>query len=532
MNKQSPGRSTMNKNQVSDSNEEKSSCPICFKNYTVSQIEAHVNRCLFLSSGSTSNEKKTAVGGLSFQEKRHHEEIDCTYSPKKLKEENVESVYPSCSQNVVTKSAQLEGSVPLAEQMRPSSFQEYIGQAHVLGQNTILRSLLDNNEVPSMILWGPPGCGKTSLAHIISKQCQSRSTQSFRFVKLSATMAGVNDVKEAVKIAKNELASFKRRTILFMDEIHRFNKLQQDIFLPHVESGCIVLIGATTENPSFSLNSALLSRCRVFVLEKLAAPDIIQILTSAAKRLDLAVVSGSEPIQSPLSIDKESIDWLADMCDGDARIALNSLHMALKTCSGQSKPVRITLKDIEEGIKRSHLLYDRKGEEHYNVISAMHKSIRASDDNAALYWLARMLEGGEDPVYIARRLVVCASEDVGLEDPNALTLAMSAMQACKLIGMPECGLFLAHIATYLSRAPKSREVYNALAEAKRCVRDHKGPLPSVPLHLRNAPTKLMKQLGYGAGYNMRDRLSSNLSYMPPGMEHLDFFGKSDTKKQQ
>ncbi|XP_054261829.1 ATPase WRNIP1-like isoform X1 [Macrosteles quadrilineatus] len=504
-----------------------SKCPICSKTFPFSQIEGHVNRCLFLNSvndGTSYKEPQT--------DKRKTNEEESVQSKKFCKNKEL-SNDPFTSVSAKEKGKELsskmptitlEGTAPLAEQMRPSSFEDYIGQGHVLGSTSLLRTLLNQNEIPSMILWGPPGCGKTSLAHIISKQCQSISKTQYRFVKLSATMAGVNDVKEAVKIAKNEFTNFKRQTILFMDEIHRFNKLQQDIFLPHIENGCIVLIGATTENPSFSLNSALLSRCRVFVLEKLASDDIINILTSAAQRMNICISSEAKDCNnSQLCIDLESLEWLAGMCDGDARIALNSLQMAVKTGTQTNEPTRITLENIQEGIKRSHLLYDKKGEEHYNIISALHKSIRASDENASLYWLARMLEGGEDPIFIARRLVVCASEDIGMEDPHALTMAMSAMQACQLIGLPECGLFLAHISTYLARAPKSRVVYDAFNAAKQCVRNHKGALPSVPLHLRNAPTKLMKQLGYGTGYNMRDKSSSNLTYMPEGMENVTFF---------
>nr|CAD7593218.1 unnamed protein product [Timema genevievae] len=320
-------------------------------------------------------------------------------------------------------------TVPLAEQMRPVDLTCFVGQNHVLGQDKVLRTLLQKQDIPSMILWGPPGCGKTTLAHIIAKQCRGGAGR-VRFVKLSATMSGVNEIKEAVKVAKNELG-FKRRTILFMDEIHRFNKLQQDIFLPHIESGTITLIGATTENPSFSLNSALLSRCRVIVLEKLDTESLVTILTRAVRGVGGRVVhqglTSSEQdtprgVLGPLQyrmlhrflMDSETVLWLAEMCDGDARIALNSLQLALQ--SQDSIPGRIlmiSLDDIKDGVKRSHLLYDKKGEEHYNIISAMHKSIRASDDNAALYWLTRMLQGGEDPVFIARRLVRAASEDIG-----------------------------------------------------------------------------------------------------------------------
>lgn len=502
-------------------------CPVCNREFKISEIEGHVDRCLFLKSENKDNSKFL---------KRNSEVEESVYngtSPKRKKifpdtESRSSTSHTLDSYQKPNCSTYSESNIPLAEQMRPSTLFDYVGQEHVLGANKILRQLLEKQEIPSMILWGPPGCGKTSLAHVISKQCQKSTNQEYRFVKLSAAMSGVNDVKEAVKIAKNEANSFKRRTILFMDEIHRFNKLQQDIFLPHVENGCIILIGATTENPSFSLNSALLSRCRVIVLEKLGTQDLLKILNAALDRMSVVVKGNSKNTvngddNSRFCMDEESVQWLAEMCDGDARIGLNSLQMTLNAHANTTGSVHITLDDIKDGIKRSHLLYDRKGDEHYNIISALHKSIRASDENAAMYWLTRMIEGGEDPMYIARRLLVCASEDVGLEDPIAMTMAVSAMQACHLVGMPECGLFLAQITTYLARAPKSREVYNALTAAKSCIAEHRGPLPSVPLHLRNAPRKLMRDIGYGAGYNMKNKDESNLTYMPEGMENVKFF---------
>lgn len=300
-------------------------------------------------------------------------------------------------------------------------------------------------------------------------------------------MAGVNDIKEVVKIAKNEM-QMKRKTILFMDEIHRFNKLQQDIFLPHVESGTIILIGATTENPSFSLNNALLSRCRVIVLEKLSVKNITQILMRALESCNVKVVSDSS--DEPKTITEAAVDWLAEMCDGDARIALNTTQIAIKattTC--------ITVEKIKSSLEKSHIMYDKKGDEHYDIISALHKSIRASDDNAALYWVTRMIVGGEDPLYIGRRLVRAASEDIGLADPNALTLAISTMQGCQLLGMPECDVLLAQCAVYLARAPKSRAMDNSLSKCKQFIKEFKGPQPPVPLRLRNKTTKLTRELG-------------------------------------
>lgn len=370
---------------------------------------------------------------------------------------------------------------------------------------------------------------------MIANRC--KATQNLRFVKLSATVVGVNDVKEVVKVAKNE-QKFKRKTILFMDEIHRFNKLQQDIFLPHVESGVITLIGATTENPSFSLNSALLSRCRVIVLEKISPEAMLLILQRAVQGeggqvRDFSVSQssleegGGGGMQPRFVIDLESVKWLSEICDGDARIGLNSLQLALQTVdkdsSGGACLRTITLKDIQEGIKKSHILYDRKGDQHYDMISALHKSIRASDDNASLYWCTRMMVGGEDPRYICRRLVRAASEDIGLADPNAVQVALSALQAVQLVGMPESDCIIAQCAVYLARAPKSRETYEATNECRRDIENCRGLLPPVPMHLRNAPTKLMKELGCGKGYNISHKDESGLTYMPEGMEDRNYF---------
>ncbi|XP_026286202.2 ATPase WRNIP1 [Frankliniella occidentalis] len=512
-------------------------CPICGKVFPVKEIEQHASRCLFFNSNETtspasSSSTKRASTVLESQPKRPKIEEGARFSEQTS----------DGGEHSKTKVASISSGIPLSEQLRPENLDEYVGQEHVLGSDKILRMLLDKHDIPSMILWGPPGCGKTTLAHVIAAQCK-QMRQGTRFVKLSATMSGVNDVKEVVKIASNEQRNFKRRTILFMDEIHRFNKLQQDIFLPHVENGTIILIGATTENPSFSLNSALLSRCRVFVLEKLQSECMVIILKRALKALACRVVPGdNESTHSSddeddeddksdkkrWSIDRKSVQWLADMCDGDARNALNSLQMALKAkeCEdGSSEENHISLDDIKDGIKRSHLLYDKKGDEHYNIISAMHKSLRASDANATLYWVTRMLEGGEDPVFVGRRLVRAASEDIGLADPSALPMAVATMQGCQLLGMPECDVLLAQCAVYLARAPKSTEVYKALMAAKSTVSHQKGPQPGVPLHLRNATSKLATQLGWGKNYNMRHKDISGLTYMPEGLENVNFFDK-------
>uniref|UniRef100_A0A182Q8F0 AAA+ ATPase domain-containing protein n=1 Tax=Anopheles farauti TaxID=69004 RepID=A0A182Q8F0_9DIPT len=436
-----------------------------------------------------------------------------------------------------------DSNVPLAERVRPTEIEDYVGQEQLTGQSTIFRTLLDSGTIPSMILWGPPGCGKTTLANIIANRCKQNSA-TFRFVKLSATMAGVAEVKEVVKVAKNE-AKFKRRTVLFMDEIHRFNKLQQDIFLPHVESGAITLIGATTENPSFSLNSALLSRCRVMVLEKHTVESMMRILERALPEYEAFMLPESVnnnadevpdfsklPYIPRLLIQEETVRWLAETCDGDARIGLNSLQLALRSgesssssSSSSSGPTMITLEAVREGIKKSHLLYDRKGDQHYDIISALHKSIRASDDNAALYWATRMIASGEDPRYICRRMIRMASEDIGLADTNALQVATATQAAVSTVGLPEADCIIAHCAVYLARAPKSREVYEAYKRCRAAIDDWKGPMPGVPLHLRNAPTKLMRDLHYGTGYNLLHKDESGLTYMPEGLEDENYFSE-------
>ncbi|KAJ6664460.1 hypothetical protein lerEdw1_007117 [Lerista edwardsae] len=439
----------------------------------------------------------------------------------------------------------LEGK-PLADKLRPNTLREYVGQNQVLGEQTLLRSLLDAHEIPSLILWGPPGCGKTTLAHIIAHSSKKNGT---RFVTLSATSAKTNDVREVISQAQNEKRLFKRKTILFIDEIHRFNKSQQDTFLPHVECGTVTLIGATTENPSFQVNSALLSRCRVIVLEKLSVEAMEAILLRAVRSLGIRVLSPDEPLtgsvngsnskssESGVCIERTAINTLAYLCDGDARTGLNGLQMAVQAkltklphqsnTHGFSNGMVIKEDHVKEGLQRSHILYDRAGEEHYNCISALHKSMRGSDENASLYWLARMLEGGEDPLYVARRLVRFASEDIGLADPLALTQAVAAYQGCHFIGMPECEVLLAQCVLYFARAPKSIEVYSAYSNVKACLRNHQGPLPPVPLHLRNAPTRLMKDIGYGKGYKYNPMYKEPVEqeYLPGELKGIDFFKK-------
>lgn len=352
---------------------------------------------------------------------------------------------------------------------------------------------------------------------------------------MSACTSGVNDVKEVIKQAINYKNTFKTQTILFMDEIHRFNKLQQDQFLPHVENGTIILLGATTENPSFSLNSALLSRCRVIVLEKLSSNDIMKILRRALTVCNAIEITDNVEVnesiisklncEPKITITEESLKWIADSSDGDARIALNSFEICVKQAfdKNSSDKKQITLKDIKEVIKKTHLLYDRNGDQHYDIISALHKSIRASDENASLYWLTRMLISGEDPRYICRRLIRSASEDIGNADPQALIMAISTLQAVEKIGMPEADCILAQLTTYLARAPKSREACESLSKCKLLIQNYKGPMPSVPIHLRNAPTNLMKNLGYGKNYNMLHMDESGLNYLPEDLKDVNFF---------
>jgi len=378
-------------------------------------------------------------------------------------------------------------SNPLADRMRPEKLDDFLGQEEILGKDKLLKKAIELDQLPSIIFWGPPGSGKTTLAYIIAKTTKSD------FRKISAVDTGLKELREIVEVAKQN-ERLGKKTILFIDEIHRWNKKQQDALLPYVEKGLILLIGATTENPSFEVVSALLSRCRVFVLKQLTKEHLIKIINSAIKDKERGLG------YFKLKIDKRVIEFLAQMSNGDARTALNVLEYA----SSLSK--NITLDIIKEAFQKSHLMYDKNGEEHYNIISALHKSMRGSDANAAIYWLCRMLEGGEEPLYIARRLIRFASEDVGLENSRALEQAVSAYQACHFIGMPECGVILAQVVVYMAKCKKSNDLYVAYEKALNDVREH-GNLP-VPLHIRNAPTKLMKDLGYGKNY----KYSPNFDY--------------------
>ena len=403
---------------------------------------------------------------------------------------------------------------PLAARLRPESLDEIIGQQHLVGEGKVLRRMVESDRIPSMIFWGPPGVGKTTLASVIAR------TTKASFVNFSAVTSGIKEIKEVMKRAEEDTA-MGERTIVFVDEIHRFNKAQQDAFLPFVEKGAIILIGATTENPSFEVNGALLSRCKVFVLKQLSVEDIITLLKRAIE--DPRAFEGRK-----IFISEEDLAFIANFSSGDARMALSTLEMAVLNGEEKQDGIHIGSQIIEEITSKKSLLYDKKGEEHYNIISALHKSMRNSDPDAAVYWLARMLEAGEDPLYVARRVIRFASEDIGLADPRALQLAVSAYDACHYIGMPECTDALAEAVIYMSVAPKSNAADVAYAMAKQ---DALTMLDEpVPLVIRNAPTKLMKDLGYGEGYqyahNTEEKLT-NMQCMPDSLKDREYYRPVD-----
>ena len=394
---------------------------------------------------------------------------------------------------------------PLAYRMRPKNLSEFVGQEHLIGNGKILKKMIESDNVSSMIFWGPPGVGKTTLARIIAHETKSD------FINFSAVTSGIKEIKKVMEDADNN-KKLGIKTILFVDEIHRFNKAQQDAFLPFVEKGAIVLIGATTENPSFEINNALLSRCRVFVLKELSVENILTLL----KR---AITDERGFGKSKVEIAEDDLKFIATFANGDARSALTTLDMIITNSDIDKEGViHVTRENIEECLTKKTLLYDKDGEEHYNIISALHKSMRNSDPDAAVYWLARMLEAGEEPLYIARRIVRFASEDIGLADTNALNVAINVYQACHFIGMPECNVHLTEAVIYMSIAPKSnacdvaymlacRDALNTIAEP-------------VPLQIRNAPTKLMQNLNYGKGYkyahDYEDKLTT-MECMPPSL---------------
>jgi len=411
-----------------------------------------------------------------------------------------------------------ESSRPLAERMRPGNLDEFVGQQHVVGREGLLYSAIEKDRIFSMILWGPPGCGKTTLAGIIANE-----TNCY-FVHFSAVLAGVKEIRSVIEEAKNQQKLYQKRTVLFVDEIHRFNKAQQDAFLHHVESGLITLIGATTENPSFEVIPPLLSRCRVITLKALSPRDISLILKRTLKDKEKGIGSLG------LTLESGALSYLTRISDGDGRVALNALELAAslilsdKDRSDEKNNLKIRLKDVEQALQQKALTYDKSGEEHYNLISAFHKSLRGNDPDASLYWLARMLIAGEDPLYVARRMVRCASEDVGNADPRALGVAISAMEAFKFIGPPEGELALAQAAIYLATAAKSNRIYTAYKKVQDVI-EKSGTLP-VPLHIRNAPTNLMKALDYGKGYkyshDYKDAFVSQ-EYLPEALRDRQYY---------
>lgn len=396
-----------------------------------------------------------------------------------------------------------KNQTPLADRMRPKSLEQFFGQERIVGSGKMLRQAIEGDSVPPMIFWGPPGSGKTTLAYIIANSTNSD------FIQISAVTSGVADLRQVILRAEQN-KKIGKATILFIDEMHRWNKAQQDALLPHVEKGTIILIGATTENPSFEVRGALLSRCRVFVLERLDKEHIHSIIEHALADKE----NGLGKLKIKIS-DKVK-DLIADFSNGDARAALNVLEYTVSITKNIDKEV------VKEAFQKSHLLYDKDGEEHYNIISALHKSMRGSDANAALYWLARMLEAGEDPLYVARRLVRFASEDIGLANSRALEQAVAAYQACMFIGMPECNVVLAQAVVYMAKCKKSNDLYVAYGQVTNDVKKY-GNLP-VPLHIRNAPTQLMKDLDYGQGYKYSPNFDYEESqeYMPQELKNRKY----------
>ncbi len=405
-------------------------------------------------------------------------------------------------------------TTPLADRMRPETLDQFVGQKHLVGDGMLLKRMIERDQVQSMIFWGPPGVGKTTLARIIA------NTTKARFINFSAVTSGIKEIKDVMAKAE-ENRSMGTKTIVFVDEIHRFNKAQQDAFLPYVERGSIILIGATTENPSFEINSALLSRCKVFVLKMLTTEDLVEILKNAIRD-----PRGLGDWQ--IEISDDLLELIANYANGEDRTALNKIEISVLNGEGNGRQSKVTRETIEQCIQQKSILYDKKGEEHYNLISALHKSMRNSDADAAVYWLARMLEAGEDPLYIARRVVRFASEDIGMADSRALGIAIDAYQACQFLGMPECSVHLTHAVVFCSLAPKSNSLYTAYSAAAADARNMLDE--PVPLQIRNAPTRLMDELGYGKDYQYAHDYAGHITAMqclPESLQGKHYYNPSE-----
>lgn len=508
-------------------------CPLCSMNTTEADVNKHLDRGCPPHGGKAkksdpyfdiSNREKdgSADVKVDIKEKENGKSLEhfgkhvtSLEKPIKRVAEDVQPLTPKKLRMSV---------VPLAEQIRPQSLDDFIGQEDLVGSNGLLRNFVENDICPSSILWGPSGVGKTSFARILAKATKSR------FIEVSAATQGIAECKKIFEEAKNDLRLFGRKTILFLDEIHRFNKAQQDIFLPFVERGDITLIGATTENPSFRVNGALISRCRVFVLHKLSVGELTQLLQRAVKIINNNRCQDGLPI---INFEQETIEYLAGLADGDGRIAVNVLEITVSSFSKSvnnksDQGIKIDHDSVKKALQRTHLLYDRVGDSHYDTISAFHKSIRGSDPDASLFYLGRMLESGEDPLYVARRMIRIASEDIGLIDDSCLPFAVATYTAVQQVGMPEADCILAHCAAKLAMAPKSVKVYRAYNAVKERLRtDPLAAAAVVPIHLRNAPTKLMEEIGYGKEYkynpNYRDGKVNNQTYLPEGLEDVKFF---------
>ena len=526
-------------------------CPICSEQVELSQINNHLDKCEFnhkknkkskspesdspieltpnpsppIEKPKTKNEikhesePKSLTSILSGQKKHKEKPRSYQYTPNGDSQSNVSSekitIQPNSSpvikrtidedhtmveskrhKSSAIENLKITSNLPLSERLRPTSIAQYIGQSHLVGERGILRGYLKLGKVPSLILWGKPGTGKTTLARILAK------TTNLRFVEMSGVMNGVSDCKKIFEEAANEMKLTKRPTIIFIDEIHRFSKNQQDIFLNYVERGIIILIGATTENPSFTINKAILSRCKVFTLEKLNKSEIRDLIGRGL--VEINKVRKLIYNTNVLKLSPDAIDWIAGISDGDGRQALGFVEMVdssiMNDNNDNSGVIEVDVKDVNELIKKSPTLYDRVGDVHYDTISAFHKSIRGSNPDAAMYYLARMLNGGEDPLYIARRMIRIASEDVGVLDDSCLPFAVAAYNAVQYVGLPEADLALVHCAVKLARAPKSIEIYKGWNEMKAWMNASQVEGAEIPLHLRNAPTKLMSDLGYKKGY--------------------------------